>query len=91
MSLVSDKFNSKKVCHICPMDKSYKLPFLDRSSISQSLVELLHLDLWGQLLEISHGGYHFYLSIVDNHTKICLPLSSCLEYDILRTIVNFKK
>lgn len=66
---ISGEIDSNKTCHVCPMGKSCRLPFSNRTSHTQKPLELLHLDLWGTAPVLSNFGYRFYLSIVDDHTR----------------------
>jgi hypothetical protein len=50
------------------MAKSHQLPFLNSSSVSTSLLQLVHTDAWGPALR-SAGGSHYYVSFIDDFGK----------------------
>ncbi|GLJ53720.1 hypothetical protein SUGI_1146300 [Cryptomeria japonica] len=45
------------VCDVCQFSKQMRLPFLNSSSMSTELFELVHSDLWGPAPTDSYDGY----------------------------------
>jgi len=82
---------SNKNCHICPLGKSYRLPFEDRQSHAQFPLALLHLDLWGPAPISLNFGYRYYFSIVDDNTRFTWLYPLAKKSDVLTTFVHFKK
>ncbi|KAI5339023.1 hypothetical protein L3X38_018295 [Prunus dulcis] len=82
---------SNKNCHICPLGKSCRLPFEYRQLHAQSSLALLHLDVWGPAPVPSNFGYHYYLSIVDDHTRFTWLYPLAKKSDVFPTFITFKK
>jgi hypothetical protein len=61
--------NSKHVCTICPLAKQKRLPFPISNSITKSPFELVHCDIWGPFLVKSTNGSHYFLIVVDDHSR----------------------
>ncbi|XP_019438974.1 PREDICTED: uncharacterized protein LOC109344676 [Lupinus angustifolius] len=56
-------------CEICHLAKHKKLPFNDSSSKSQSMFDLVHVDIWGPISTPSTFGHKYFLTIVDDKTR----------------------
>ncbi|PKU86871.1 Retrovirus-related Pol polyprotein from transposon TNT 1-94 [Dendrobium catenatum] len=56
-------------CTSCIVAKSHKLQFNKRNSISSSLFDLIHTDVWGPALIISTAGFHYYVIFLDDCTR----------------------
>ncbi|XP_052481094.1 retrovirus-related Pol polyprotein from transposon TNT 1-94 isoform X3 [Gossypium raimondii] len=57
-------------CSICLLAKQTRLPFpvhLSRVDVAFSLV---HIDLWGPYRVSTHSGHRFFLTIVDDYTRM---------------------
>lgn len=63
------KFTLNHVCGVCPLAKQKSLPFNVSNTVSNKFFELIHCDIWGPFSIISHSGYKFSLTIIDNHTR----------------------
>lgn len=83
--------NFNKQCHVCPMGKSSRLQFNNRTFTASSPLDLLHLDLWGSSPVPSNSGYRFYLSIVDDCTRYVWFYPLLHKSDAFTVFLNFKK
>lgn len=56
-------------CMIRFKAKHHKLPFPTSLSQSQAIFDLIHVDVWGPYKYISHDGFKFFVTIVDDYSK----------------------
>lgn len=59
-------------CDVCHKAKQYRDPFPLSSHVSESLGDLIHLDVWGPYRTATHEGYKYFLTIVDRSHQSCL-------------------
>ncbi|KAG7588381.1 Integrase catalytic core [Arabidopsis suecica] len=57
-------------CTICPLAKQKHLPFKSKNNVCDSAFDLVHIDVWGPFAVPTHDGYRYFLTIVDDHTRI---------------------
>lgn len=57
-------------CSICPLAKQKRLPFQSKNNMSQQAFDLLHIDTWGPFSISTAEGYRYFLTIVDDHTRV---------------------
>lgn len=57
-------------CSVCPLAKQTRLPFSVRSSRVDVAFSLVHIDLWGPYRVSTHSGHRFFLTIVDDYTRM---------------------
>ncbi|XP_052880548.1 uncharacterized protein LOC128286842 [Gossypium arboreum] len=62
--------NKRFTCSICPMARLSKLSFPISTSRAETSFSLIHLDVWGPYRMPTHSGHHFFLTIVDDHTRM---------------------
>lgn len=55
---------------ICPLAKQSRLPFLLSNSIAQKPFDLIHVDIWGPYKKASITGAKYFLTIIDDHTRV---------------------
>ena len=57
-------------CYVCPLAKQQRLSFLCNNNLSEHSFNVVHYDIWGPYHVVSHkGGYHFFLTLVDDCTR----------------------
>ncbi|KAL6126662.1 hypothetical protein ACLB2K_074708 [Fragaria x ananassa] len=56
-------------CHICPLAKQTRTPFPLSQSSSQSIFDLIHVDIWGGYRVPAISGAKFFLTIVDDYSR----------------------
>ncbi|KAK3021989.1 hypothetical protein RJ639_045684 [Escallonia herrerae] len=74
ISLVSNlpvTFNSPKLlfCDACCKARQTRLPFPHSINKSMHNFDLVHCDIWGPYRTKSHSGSHYFLTIVDDHSR----------------------
>ncbi|KAJ1703741.1 hypothetical protein LUZ63_003520 [Rhynchospora breviuscula] len=60
---------SKDVCEICMRAKQTRDVFPDSLNKAANSFDLIHCDIWGPYRVGSHCGAHYFLTIVDDHTR----------------------
>ena len=56
------------LCVSCQKAKSHKLPFPTSDSRSNTILGLIHCDLWGPTPITSISGYRYYVIFIDDHS-----------------------
>ncbi|KAK9723639.1 hypothetical protein RND81_05G014800 [Saponaria officinalis] len=54
----------------CVLAKLHKFPFERSVSRAENAFELIHIDLWGPYMTPLLTGAHYFLTIVDDHTRV---------------------
>ena len=57
-------------CTICPLSKQRRLAYVSHNTLSQSPFDLVHLDIWGPFSVQSVEGYRYFLTLVDDCTRV---------------------
>ncbi|CAA7046908.1 unnamed protein product [Microthlaspi erraticum] len=57
-------------CSICPLAKQKRLSFPSNSRLSKAPFDLVHLDVWGPFSVESIEGYKYFLTIVDDCSRV---------------------
>ncbi|CAI0399489.1 unnamed protein product, partial [Linum tenue] len=72
--------NSSIPCDTCHFARQKRLPFPSSTSVAQQSFELIHVDIWGPNPIPSYDGFKYFLTIVDDFTRmtwlILLPAKS---------------
>ncbi|CAN1823318.1 Retrovirus-related Pol polyprotein from transposon RE1 [Linum perenne] len=67
---LSPKCSARFHCPICPVTKQRKLPFSSSDSIADKPFSLIHVDIWGPFSEPTLEGHKYFLTIVDDNTRL---------------------
>ncbi|XP_075101950.1 uncharacterized protein LOC142177367 [Nicotiana tabacum] len=67
---LSGKINSKQPCSICLMARQQRLLFSDSSIKTTAPFQLVHIDVWGPYHTITYNGFSYFLTLVDDFTKV---------------------
>ncbi|XP_047267657.1 uncharacterized protein LOC124898079 [Capsicum annuum] len=70
LSFISSLINENCSCDVCPLARQSKLLFFHSSIKSLAEFDLLHLDSWGPYKSPTHDGYRYFLTIVDDFSKM---------------------
>ncbi|CAA7054923.1 unnamed protein product [Microthlaspi erraticum] len=62
--------SSHSHCDVCPLAKQKGLPFVSNNRLSASPFDLVHLDIWGPFRVESVEGFRYFLTIVDDCTRV---------------------
>ena len=56
-------------CRGCALGKNSKRSFLDSESRSKGILDLVHFELYGLMTVSSLGGYHYYVTFIDDYSQ----------------------
>jgi hypothetical protein len=66
----SVKYQSSPLpCDICFYAKQKRLPFPHSTHVSQSIFDIVHMDIWGPIATPSMLGYKYFLTVVDDKSR----------------------
>ena len=69
--LSAGKFSALDKCETCILGKSIKVKFPKKATrSSQAPLDYIHSDLWGPAQTITHGGSRYFLSIIDDYSRM---------------------
>ncbi|KAG7545539.1 Reverse transcriptase RNA-dependent DNA polymerase [Arabidopsis suecica] len=57
-------------CSVCPIAKQKRLSFESHNNVSFKSFDLVHLDVWGPFAVESVEGFRYFLTIVDDSTRV---------------------
>lgn len=67
---ISNRNKIPSHCAICPLAKQKHLPFDSQNNMCNAAFDLLHIDTWGPFSVSSVEGYRYFLTIVNDHTRV---------------------
>ncbi|KAL0846098.1 hypothetical protein Bca101_019344 [Brassica carinata] len=76
-------------CDICQRAKQKKQPFPLRQNMCSTPFERLHIDVWGPFSEETQDGHRYFLTIVDDHTRVTWIYLLKHKSDVLRVFPEF--
>ncbi|CAL1381785.1 unnamed protein product [Linum trigynum] len=56
-------------CEFCHLSRQKRLPFPRSTSYSKEPFDLIHCDIWGPVNVVSHDGFQYFLTVVDDHSR----------------------
>ena len=56
-------------CRGCALGKNAKKSFQDNESKSKEILDIVHSDLCGPMKVSSLGGYHYYVTFIDDYSQ----------------------
>ena len=62
-------FEMQKVCEAYQFGKKARCAFPHEKHVSKTMLELVHLDVWGPTKNASMGGCRFYATFIDDCTR----------------------
>ncbi|CAA7015607.1 unnamed protein product [Microthlaspi erraticum] len=57
-------------CSVCPLAKQRRLAYISHNNLASQPFDLIHLDIWGPFSVESVEGYRYFLTIVDDCTRV---------------------
>jgi hypothetical protein len=78
------------VCSHCLAGKMHQLPFPKSVSITSRPLEIVHSDVWGPAPITSTNGTRYYVTFVDNFTKITWFFPLHHKCQVLSSFMHFK-
>ena len=68
--LGEDKIEPLEFCEECVLGKSSRVKFSTGTHVSRGNLEYIHADLWGPAQTTSLGGARYFLSLIDDHSRM---------------------
>jgi len=93
MKLCNQQMPNKSVtdfCSACCLGKSHRLPSVSSKTPYNKPFKLIFSDLWGSASVESHGGYSYFLTCVDAHSRYTWIFPLKLKSHTFTTFQNFK-
>ncbi|XP_074328421.1 uncharacterized protein LOC141666331 [Apium graveolens] len=77
------------ICQICPLSRQTRNSF--PTSVSKSIVafQLIHVDTWGPNRFSDHNGCKYFMTIVDDFTRMTWVFLMKFKYEIVILLQNF--
>ncbi|KAL0453753.1 UNVERIFIED_CONTAM: hypothetical protein Slati_1353400 [Sesamum latifolium] len=74
-SLEIDDLDHLPTCESCLKGKMTKKPFVGQTAIANDLLDLAHTDVCGSLSIPARGGFSYFITFIDDHSRygLCLP------------------
>lgn len=64
------KFSNQDHCTVCHLAKQKRVSFPVSITRSDSIFDLIHCDVWGPYSQPSLQGHQYFLTIVDDHSRV---------------------
>ena len=85
-------FSRDRICRACVEGKMHDIPHPSKTIISSSrILELLHVDLFGPIPEISLGGKKYCLVIVDDYSRYTWVYFFKTKDETQQVFIDFSK
>ena len=78
-------------CPVCPLAKQRRLPFPHKNNMSKEPFDLIHIDTWGPFSVESVEDYKYFLTIVDDHTRVTWIYMMKYKSDVSVILPSFVK
>lgn len=73
----------------CPLAKFTKLPYNASDQRLKNLLNFIHIDTWGSCRVSTKGRYKYFLTIVDNYSRMTVVNLMVEKYDAFKIIEKF--
>lgn len=81
----------EQVCLTCPLAKMTKLVFPSSELHASKAFELIHTDIWGPYKVNTRGKFRFFLTLVDDWTRMTWVHLLEKKSDYLSTMIKFEE
>ncbi|KAH0738218.1 hypothetical protein KY290_036923 [Solanum tuberosum] len=78
-----------KECTICPLARQMRLPFPVKTTRFTYPLEMIHVDVWGPYRVCNHDGSRFFLTLVDDYTRMTWIFLLKLKSDVIVVLKQF--
>lgn len=76
-------------CFVCTLAKHHRLPFPTSTSMSKNLFDLVHIDIWGPYRVFTFNGFRYFLTFVDDCTRMTWTYLLRLKSDSFVILQSF--
>ena len=84
---INDRLVNDRV--VCPLSKKTSLPFPMSTTRSSSVFESIHIDVWGPHKISSHVGFKYFLTIVDDYSRITWLYFLRVKFYVVTVLKSF--
>ena len=74
------------LCEPCVLGKQHRLPFTASETVSTRPLDLLHMDLCGPLAVTSKGGSKYFVTFLDDYSKLSIVKPLAHKSDTARAV-----
>ncbi|CAN6842208.1 unnamed protein product, partial [Brassica oleracea] len=89
LNILVSTVDKSEHCSVCPLAKQKRLSFESSVTVSVSPFDLIHLDVWGPFSIESVEGYRYFLTIVDDCTRVTWIYMMRNKNDVLTVFPEF--
>lgn len=82
--------HKNQVCITCPLSKMTRISFPTSDSHAMKAFELLHSDIWGPYKVNTRGKFRFFLTLVDDYSRVTWVYLLEKKSDYLGTLIKFE-
>ncbi|KAG8488956.1 hypothetical protein CXB51_016958 [Gossypium anomalum] len=86
-------FLNKKIsslnCEICQLSKHTRVPYPLKPYVQSQLFSLIHSDLWGASRVKNITGARWFITFIDDHTRVCWVYLLKEKSEVSRVFQNF--
>ncbi|XP_074318154.1 uncharacterized protein LOC141654946 [Silene latifolia] len=86
---ILNKTNSSLHCDTCLLAKHHKMPFPISQTVTSAVFDLVHIDLWGPYRVKTLTGASYFLTIVDDFSRVTWTMLLKSKVDVCQTLLNF--
>ncbi|CAA7043502.1 unnamed protein product [Microthlaspi erraticum] len=86
---IKQKNKRRLPCAICPLAKQKHLSFDSKNNMCANAFDLLHIDIWGPYSVPTVDGYRYFLTIVDDHSRVIWVYLLRTKDEVLRVFPDF--
>ena len=79
-----------RVCEACQFGKQTRNAFPYDRNVSKRALDVVHSDVWGPTKMTSIGGYRYYVSFIDDHTRKVWVYFMKEKSEVFTHFQNFK-
>ncbi|KAK1418428.1 hypothetical protein QVD17_27572 [Tagetes erecta] len=84
------KINSELIpCEVCHRAKQHRVPFPLSDHKSNGIGDLVHLDVWGPYKVQSRDGFKYFLTIVDDYSRVVWVYLLKSKSEVFQNLENF--
>ncbi|KAG7599135.1 GAG-pre-integrase domain [Arabidopsis suecica] len=89
LSLEKVKIDTNHHCKVCHLSKQKHLPFVSKKKISENPFDLVHIDTWGPFSVPTHDGFRYFLTIVDDCSRVTWVYLLKNKSDVLQVFPTY--
>jgi len=89
LCLVNQDTTICDICSVFPLAKQTRIPFPISTSRTENVFDLVHLDVWGPYRTPTHNGFRYFLTIVDDHSRMVWLYMLRFKSDVFGVLKSF--